>query len=99
MEPLATHLILIAVNFPSTRVPLKFYNALTNANGLLDKFDTGKRNLATAKMKTVLNNRSYIAEIENELIYKDYDQDSGKNYDGFFYQIKDHFQKVFFEER
>jgi LPS-assembly protein len=79
--------------FSIDKVPLKFYSALTNANGLLDKFDTGKRNLATAKMKTVLNNRSYIAEIENELIYKDYDQDSGKNYDGSFIKSKITFRK------
>ena len=32
--------------FSIDKVPLKFYSALTNANGLLDKFDTGKRNLA-----------------------------------------------------
>ena len=81
--------------FSIDKVPLKFYSALTNANGLLDKFDTGKRNLATAKMKTVLNNRSYIAEIENELIYKDYDQDSGKNYDGSFIKSKITFKKYF----
>ena len=81
--------------FSIDRVPLKFYSALTNANGLLDKFDTGKRNLATAKMKTVLNNRSYIAEIENELIYKDYDQDSGKNYDDSFIKSKITFRKYF----
>ena len=81
--------------FSIDKVPLKFYSALTNANGLLDKFDTGKRNLATAKMKTVLNNRSYIAEIENELIYKDYDQDSGKNYDGSFIKSKITFRKYF----
>ena len=79
--------------FSIDKVPLKFYSALTNANGLLDKFDTGKRNLATAKIKTVLNNRSYIAEIQNELIYKDYDQDSGKNYDGSFIKSKITFRK------
>ena len=81
--------------FSIDKVPLKFYSALTNANGLLDKFDIGKRNLATAKMKTVLNNRSYIAEIENELIYKDYDQDSGKKYDGSFIKSKITFRKYF----
>ena len=81
--------------FSIDRVPLKFYSALTNANGLLDKFDTGKRNFAAAKMKTVLNNRSYIAEIENELIYKDYDQDSGKNYDDSFIKSKITFRKYF----
>jgi hypothetical protein len=46
-------------------------------------------------MKTVLNNRSYIAEIENELIYKDYDQDSGKNYDDSFIKSKITFRKYF----
>lgn len=81
--------------FSIDKIPLKFYNALTNTNGLLNKFDTGKRNLATAKMKTVLNNRSYIAEIENELVYKDYDQDSGKNYDDSFIKSKVTFRKYF----
>jgi LPS-assembly protein len=81
--------------FSIDKVPLKFYSTLANANGLLDKFDTGKRNLATAKMKTVLNNKSYIAEIENELIYKDYDQDSGKNYDSSFIKSKITFKKYF----
>ena len=46
-------------------------------------------------MKTVLNNRSYIAEIENELIYKDYDQDSGRNYDDSFIKSKITFRKYF----
>ena len=49
-------------------------------------------------MKTVLNNKSYIAEIENELIYKDYDQDSGKNYDGSLSNQRS-LSKVFLEER
>ena len=81
--------------FSIDKIPLKFYNALTNANGLLDKFDTGKRNFATLKTKTVLNNRSYLAEIEIELIYNIYDLDIGKNYDGSFIKSKITFRKYF----